>query len=242
MRFARRAGFEPDAWQSEVLRSEAKRQILLASRQSGKSSTTALLLLWTALYKPKSLSLAISPSLRQSVELLRKVKDFLNALPDASGIDGESTLRLEFENGSRVVALPGSERTVRGYSAVDLLVCDEAARCDDALWYSVSPMLAVSQGKAILLSTPFGRRGFYHSTWMEGGPEWERTKVTAAECPRIAPAWLEQERQQIGDFWFTQEYECSFNDDVSAVFRYEDIMAAMSNSIEPHWGIADALR
>ncbi len=241
VRFARRCGFLPDSWQAAVMRSSASRQILLASRQSGKSSTTALLLLWTALYKQNSLALAVSPSQRQSIELLRKVRDFLNLLPDASEVDGESTLRLEFANGSRIIALPGSERTVRGYSAVDLLVCDEAARCEDALWYSVSPMLAVSQGKAILLSTPFGRRGFYHSTWMEGGPEWERTKVTAAECPRIAPAWLEKERQQIGEFWFTQEYECSFNDDVSAVFRYEDILAAADGNITPDWSIGNAL-
>lgn len=238
---ARRCGFTPDAWQAGVMRSTAQRQILLASRQSGKSSTTALLLLWTALYKPKSLSLAVSPSLRQSVELLRKVKDFLSALPYAVGVEGESTLRLAFENGSRVIALPGSERTVRGYSAVDLLVCDEAARCEDSLWFSLSPMLAISRGKVILLSTPFGRRGFFFSLWTEGGEAWQRTLVTAKECPRIDPLWLEQERKQIGEWWFEQEYFCEWKDDVSAVFRHEDIMAAVDSGITPDWSIGDAL-
>jgi hypothetical protein len=131
---------------------------------------------------------------------------------------------------------------VRGYSGVDLLICDEAARVPDELYQAVRPMIAVSQGRIVLLSSPFGRRGFYHDVGENGGPAWHRTKITAYDCPRISREWLEQERKQIGDFWFTQEYECSFNDDVSAVFRYEDIMAAMSHDIEPQWSIANALR
>jgi len=48
VRFAMRAGITPDAWQADVLRSPAKRLLLNCARQSGKSTTTALLALHQA--------------------------------------------------------------------------------------------------------------------------------------------------------------------------------------------------
>jgi hypothetical protein len=62
-----------DEWQRQVLRSKAKRRLLLASRQSGKSQTCAILALHKALYSPGSLVLCIAPALRQSTELTHKV-------------------------------------------------------------------------------------------------------------------------------------------------------------------------
>ncbi|MDQ3255391.1 MAG: terminase family protein [Acidobacteriota bacterium] len=170
------------------------------------------------------------------------MKDALASLPFDVPLASESALELEFSNGSRIVALPGKEATIRGFSGVSLLVVDEASRVSDELYNAIRPMLAVSGGDILLLSTPFGKRGFFFREWSEGGAAWHRTKVTAYDCPRIPRAWLEEERQQIGDFWFEQEYLCEFKDDVSAVFRYEDIQDAMVNTIEPQWSIADALR
>ncbi len=241
--FARRSiGVPPDPWQAAMLRSAARQLIMLCSRQSGKSTVAAILALHEAIHKPSALVLLLSPSLRQSQELFRKVKDSHNALPSVVPVEQESALQLTFENQSRIVALPGKESTIRGFSGVSLLIVDEASRVDDALYQAVRPMLAVSQGRIVLLSTPFARRGFFHDVWENGGPAWQRTRVTAFECPRISREWLEEERKQIGSHWYSQEYDCMFLDDVSAVFRYEDIMASMNNSIEPHWGIADALR
>ena len=71
--FSRAIGIDPDPWQSEVLRSENKRLLLNCCRQSGKSITTSTKALHTALYKPQSLTLIASPSLRQSQELFRKI-------------------------------------------------------------------------------------------------------------------------------------------------------------------------
>ena len=76
-----------------------------------------------------------------------------------------SAMRAEFANGSRVIALPGKEATVRGYSGVDLLVIDEAARVADELYYSVRPMLTVSGGRLVALTTPWGKRGWFFETW-----------------------------------------------------------------------------
>jgi hypothetical protein len=234
---AERVGLTPDAWQADLLKSEARQMILLCSRQSGKSTVSSLLALHAALYHPLALILLLSPSLRQSQELFRKVKDSYNALA-ASAVTAreESSLRMEFSNGSRIVALPGKEETIRGFSGVALLIVDEAARVSDALYQAVRPMLAVSGGRIVLLSTPFSKRGFFHHEWTEGGADWHRTKVTAHDCPRISREWLARERKQIGEWWYMQEYEVAFVESVDSVFAYDIIMRALDADVKPLFG------
>jgi phage FluMu gp28-like protein len=146
--------------------------------------------------------------------------------------EAESALRLELANGSRIVSLPGQESTIRGFSGVRLLVVDESARVEDELYYSVRPMLAVSGGRLVALSTPFGKRGWFFESWQkENG--WLKVKVTASECPRISREFLEQERQTLGERWFRQEYECSFEENADAVFPHEVIQRAVSHEVRP---------
>ena len=237
MRFARRAGLEPDPWQADLLRSDARQTILNCSRQSGKSTTTALLAAHEAEYRPGSLILVLSPSLRQSQELFKKVRDVRLALGDeACPVAEESALRIELANGSRLVCLPGTEATIRGFSRVRLLVVDEASRVSDDLYQSIRPMLAVSAGRIVLLSTPFGARGFFHHEWTEGGPSWQRVQVKAADCPRISPQWLQAERGLIGEWWYRQEYECEFVSTLDQVFGYELVTEAVNPDIAPLFG------
>ncbi len=228
--------FRADAWQRTVLTSTAHQIILLVTRQGGKSTVSAIRALHRALYTPASLVLLLAPSYRQSKELFRKVKDALAALPFPAPLTSESSLEMEFTNGSRIVALPGKEETIRGFSGVALLVVDEASRVPDGLYQAVRPMLAVSGGEIVLLSTPFGKRGFFHHEWAAGGARWHRAKVTAYDCPRITAEWLEEERMQIGDFWFEQEYLCKFVESVDSVFRYEDIQRALDPKVTPLFG------
>ncbi len=163
----------------------------------------------------------------------RKVKQAHLALSHSPvAVTRETELQLEFANNSRVVILPGKEQTIRGYSGVALLVVDEAARVPDELYQSVRPMLAVSGGRLVLLSTPFGKRGFFHHEWTEG-IGWERITVTASQIPRIPVDWLEQERRTIGDWWYRQEYMCEFVETADSVFAYDDVMDAVSSDIQP---------
>jgi hypothetical protein len=58
-------------------------------------------------------------------------------------------------------------------------------------------------------------------------------KITARECPRIPANFLAEERRALGEHWYRQEYECSFEDTVAAVFAYADIQAALSSQVQP---------
>jgi hypothetical protein len=222
-----------DDWQRAALTSASDRQLWLCGRQTGKSSTAARLALWTALSQPPALVLLLARALRQSQEGFRKVLDAYNATGGRCPAEAESALRLELTNGSRIIALPGKEDTIRSYSGVSLLVIDEASRVPDPLYYAVRPMLAVSGGRLVCLSTPWGKRGFFYQEWTEGGPRWERTKITAAQCLRIPRSFLEEERATMPERLYRQEYGCSFEDTEDAVFSSEDIEAAMSHDVEP---------
>ena len=228
---AREVGLEPDPWQAQVLRSGAPRMLLNCCRQSGKSTVTAVLATHTALYEPGALILLLSPSLRQSQELFRKCLGVYRTLDRPVPPEAESALRLELENGSRIVSAPGKEGTVRGFSGVRLLIVDEASRVPDELYFSIRPMLAVSGGRLIALSTPFGNRGWWYEAW-DQGEGWERYEVPATACPRISPEFLAEEERALGQWWFEQEYLCRFLDAETQAFRREDIDRAFREEVE----------
>jgi len=229
-RVAVEMGLATDPWQARFLRSPDRRTLLNCSRQSGKSTVTALLAAHTALYDPGALVLLLSPTQRQSHELFRKALDAYQAIPTAVPITQESALRLELSNGSRIVALPGKETTVRGFSGVRLLAVDEAARVPDALYYSVRPMLAVSGGRLVALSTPFGTRGWWYEAW-RSDEAWERYEVPAEDCPRISQEFLDEERRSMGEWWFQQEYQCEFLDAETQPFGREDVERAFEEEV-----------
>jgi len=234
VRLMAKAGMVADPWQRSVLRTGAQQVIMLASRQSGKSSVSSVLAIHQAVYQPDSLVLVLSPSLRQSQELYRKTRAIYAALGgEVPKPAEESALRLELSNGSRVISLPGKESTVRGFSGASLLLVDEASRVPDALYMAIRPMVAVSGGRIALLSTPFGRRGFFHHEWTEGGDDWHRAMVTAFDCPRIGRGWLARERARVGEWWFRQEFLVEFVDTDDQVFSSADIAAALTADVSP---------
>jgi hypothetical protein len=235
--FAKKLGIVPDGWQEDLLRSTSDRVLLNCCRQSGKSTMSGLIALHRALYHPGSLILCLAPALRQSQELFGKVLGFYKDLGRPIPAQAERKLSLELENGSRIVTLPGTEKTIRGFSGAALLMVDEASRVDDGLYFAVRPMLAVSDGSLIMLSTPAGRRGVFFEEWTEG-KGWGRYQVPAAECPRIPQSFLEEERASLPARIYHQEYECSFENVEDAVFSYEDVAGAMSEAVTPLFGEA----
>lgn len=233
--FARRLGIELDPWQVAAVRATEPRVALRCSRQAGKSTVASVLALHTAIFEPGALVLIAAPSQRQSVELFRTIIRHYRALSRPVPAESENTLSLVLENGSRIVSLPGDERTVRGYSAARLIIVDEAARVGDDFYAGVSPMLAVSGGRLIALSTPFGARGwFWRAATSERG--WRVFKVTADQVPRISREFLAREREALGDWVFRQEYDVEFVEAAGSFFDAGDIAALEDASVSPLFG------
>jgi len=231
--FARlKLGFEPDEKQAAVLRSTAQRGILNCSRQWGKSTVAAARAVHRAWFRPESLVLVASPGERQSAEFLRKAEAMVRRLDVTPRGDGDNAISIAFPNGSRIVGLPGTEGTVRGFSAVSMLLIDEAARVEDAMYMALRPMLAVGSGDLWMMSTPCGRRGFFYETWRHE-KHWEKFSVPATECPRIDRAFLEEERGAMGPLWFAQEYLCEFVDNGTTLFDRDLVEAMVDESVEP---------
>jgi hypothetical protein len=238
LQFAASIGIVPDPWQERLLRSEAPRVLLNCARQSGKSTMAAILALHQALCWPRSLVLILAPAERQAKELFTKVASAYRALGHVIPADSYRKLGMELSNGSRIEALPGTEKTIRGFSGVDLLLVDEASRVADELYYAVRPMLAVSGGRLLMMSTPYGRRGVFYEEWTGAGA-WERYEIPAGDCPRISEEFLEEERRALPRRVFRQEYLCSFEETDDQVFAHADVEAAISEEVTPLFGVAN---
>jgi hypothetical protein len=222
-----------DPKQQQILTSPQKRIIVNCHRQWGKSTISSLLCLHRAIFYPKSLCLLVAPSLRQSSENFRKVLDSLD-LTNGLDLQEDTKLSLVLANGSRILALPGSQKTIRGFSAPDLIVVDEDAQAEDELYGALLPMLTSNPaGRIILASTPWGRRGHFYQIWTQGGPEWLKIKVIAPDNPRLDPAILEEARNgPNGALWFQQEYMGEFVSDEFNIFDEDRINKALSSDFE----------
>ncbi len=220
-------GFQPDPWQADLLRSRSRKIILNCSRQSGKSTVCAALGLHESIYRRPSFGLVIAPTQDQSSELMMKFDEFRAAVELPSDyLSTDTKLAVKFANGNRFVARPGSEKSARSFSAVTLLLEDEAARVADALYNSVRPMLAVSNGRHILMSTPFGKQNHFFKIWDEQRDLWEWFEIPAEMCPRITKEFLEEEQRT--NPWFEQEYHCVFMESEGSIFS-SDLFRSLAN-------------
>jgi hypothetical protein len=209
-----------DDWQRIVIDGKEKRVLLNCCRQSGKTTLVSLMAVWTALFIPKSITVIVSPSMRQSTETFKKCAEYLRECKGEIKLLEDSKSQCTLQNGSRIVSLPGSEGTVRGYSKVTLLILDEACRIPDDIIAAVKPFLATGNGALVALSTPFGRRGWFWEQWAGVG-EYLRIELDAYKCPRISEKFLEQERKTMSLAQFRQEYLCSFEDEENQLFPAE---------------------
>ncbi len=226
-------GFEPDAIQRRVLNSTMRRGILNCSRQWGKSTTVAAKAVHQACTKAGSTTIVVSPTGRQSGEFVRKAAAFLRKMDVRRRGDGDNGISLVLSNESRIVGLPAKEATIRGFSAVSLLLIDEASRVSDEVYMAIRPMVAMSGGALWMMSTPFGKRGFFYDTWAGREAGWERVKVTAEDCPRIPREFLEHERATMGERWFRQEYMCEFVDVTSTLFDRDLVESLITDEVAP---------
>lgn len=181
----------------------------MTCRQSGKTTTAGIDSAVEALTSPGALILFLSRTERQSeigLESARRAVYAAGEIPT-----DESMLRLKLANGSQIIALPGGdEHSIRGFPGVRLLNIDEASFTSDLLYWSASPMIAVSGGLITALGTAWTRQGWFYSAIFGDDPAWERTIVTADDVPRLwtDPDFLPSELRSMGEDVYRREYYC----------------------------------
>ena len=238
---ARRVGFEPLGWQVEALESEADRMLFNCTRQGGKSTVSAILALYNALYSPGSATLIIAEGERQSKNLLKTIRARYSMLRIGERPIYESRTELQLPSGSFITALPGTSGASRSFAEVSLLILDECARIPTEAIDAASPTQSTAVNpRLIALSTPFGRRGSFWEWWDSGGDEWERYEAHWDQCSWISPEFVAHERARMSEAQFRQEYECSFEDVEQSAFSYSDIEAAFQHDYKG-WDIPGAL-
>jgi Terminase large subunit, T4likevirus-type, N-terminal len=229
-----RLGIAFDSTQDRFLRSTSKRSVLNCHRQWGKSTVMAARSLHRMIYRAPWFVVAISPSGRQSAELLRKLTGFASLIGVEGRSDGDNQISFMLAGGSRFVGLPAAEGRMRGFSSVNDLLIDEASRVTDEIYLAARPFVAASDGDLTLVSTPFGKRGFfYRAAAGDDAGRWDRVRVTAEESGRFAAEFLEEERSELGDRWYLQEYGCEFTDTSGSIFPHDVILSALQNDVEP---------
>ena len=237
------------SWQRRLIDDCSRFRVVLKSRAVGGSFTIALEALTQSLLHDNSTALVVSYSLRQSVEVFRKMRSLVSSLRRVRISEGgavyvldtvvrESGSYLELGNGSRVVSLPNNPDAIRGYRA-DFVYVDEAGmfRDDSGLKAAVMLTTAARNGRVTLVSTPKGKRGWFYEAYkdaMEKGT-WSLHRIHYSMAPHISREDVEALRKTLNPLEWAQEMELEFLDEENAAFPYEVILSCVSDyTPKPH--------
>lgn len=233
---------ELDQWQREILETikTGKNIALRSGRQVGKSTIIAIGAGEFAINNSRKTIMIIAATERQAGLLFEKV---LNYLADnyraniKTGKDRPTKTRIKLRNGSIIYCLPCGESGygIRGYT-IDMLIADEAAFIPSEVFDAVTPMLATTHGSIILLSTPFGREGFFPDCFKEGS-NFSTFHISSEDCPRVDKEFLAREKQTKTKRVYAQEYLGEFVDELMQFFPDDLIHSCQKLRAEDHKGI-----
>jgi len=221
-------------YQEKVLTDKSKRIAVRMSRQAGKTTTIAVRAIWHAATHPRTLSLIVAPSLRQSMILMDRIQGFLYGM---KGKDRRALISkiqrtvIWFKNGSQMVALPCSPNLLRGYTAHQVLA-DEAAffRDDEIIFYNVLyPMLATTNGTLIASSTPWATKSVFYQMCKDEklADVWSRHHVTwrdVVAAGLMTQEFIDEMRRVSPPERFIREFDAEFSEDVDA-YLPQDLIA-----------------
>lgn len=230
--------FAPKEYQASLLRDEKKRIVVRWCRQAGKTTCIALRAVWFAIVHPKTLTLIVAPSLRQSIIMRDRIQDFLMVLSKENRrrlVEKLQRTTVQFKNGSRIVALPNSPQLLRGYTASQV-ICDEAAffHDDDLVFYNVLyPMLATTDGVLIASSTPWSKDSvFYHMCQSEEFSKHVTTCEDVVKTGLIKSSFIDEMRAQLPFERFQREFETEFVEDADAWLTQSLIVSCIDSTLQ----------
>lgn len=201
---------------------------LVASRQIGKSETLLRFAKAFAMWIPEQEIVIASAGDRQAKEILRKINRAVKRSPIKIGLRAENARELEFTNGSRIISIPNNPDTSRGYTP-HLLLVDEADFIKDWEDFQAAmfPSGVAVGGKIVCSGTFFGKRQLYK---FSEDPEWHGIRLPYTVA---VPAGIEQQRHNLSEDRFAQEFDCEPRDTVGTLFPYELISGCANGTEEP---------
>lgn len=230
-------GEEPFEYQEDFMDHDSLRKAFVSGRRVGKSRTAAWLALWKAVTFPGAEVLVTAKAQRQSMELFNQIQTEMRTSEigdDEWGVVRSTRTEINFDNGSRIIALPVGRdgSNIRGYGSQDnLIIVDEAAFINDNIFQEVlSPMLAVGSGTFVLLSTPFGKKGFLYERFND--PEWYTMQVPTSANPLIDDEFIEEQRKNLTTTQFKQEILGQFVESADSFFTREELMRCGKESVD----------
>ncbi len=229
-------GVKPFLYQARLLEDNNKRIVACMGRQTGKTTTIAMKALFFAETNPDVTVLITSPSLRQSMIMFDCIVTFVYSTSYLRNRVVRSTRTLiQFENGSRIIALPCSENLLRGYSA-HMCIMDEASFMpEEVIAQIIFPMLSTTDGYAIFLSTPWGKDHFFYRAFMN--PVYSVHKVRSEECPLIKPEFLDEMKANMTREAYLMEYEAEFVEALNSYFPQNLIRRCIDSSLEFYYSL-----
>ena len=200
------------------------RSIVLASRQTGKTTTYTVFVLWYATLFPEKKIMICANKLQTAIEVMDRIRVGYEYLPKfiKPGITVYNKQEISFANKSTIRAFATSSSASRGFSA-QCVIIDEVAfipkNVIDEFFASVMPVVSSAKNsKAILVSTPNGTSGLYYDLWQQANsPEraknkegWSPFRIDWFEVPGRTPEWKEKQIASIGIERWNQEFGNEF--------------------------------
>ncbi len=207
-----------DPWQKKVL--ETKGNIVLRStRQGGKSTVISILAAEEAIKNPNFFILIGAYVVDQAQFIFRKIHEYILAKYPKS-LDKKHRVTLNFmqlKNGSKILCRPVGDtgEGMRGPTA-NIVIVDEAAFVPERAWSAITPIISVTKGRMILLSTPKNKKGYFYDSFSD--ESYTKFHIKATDCPRHTEEFLKREAERMTKMQFACEYLAEFMDEYMALF------------------------
>jgi hypothetical protein len=206
--------------------------IVLACRQSGKSISSVVYLLWYACFHSEKTIAVLANKGSTAREMLARVTLALENLPFflQPGCKALNKGSIEFSNNSRIIAAATSGSSIRGMS-VNLLFLDEFAFVERAAEFYTSTYPVVSAGKdtkVIITSTANGIGNTFHKVWegaVQGTNEYKPFTVNWWDVPGRDEEWKKQTISNTSQLQFDQEFGNTFFGTGDTLINAETLLA-----------------
>jgi len=225
--------FEPYDYQEDLLIKFAENRfnIVLASRQSGKTSTVAIYALWYSIFHEDKNIGIVSNKESSAKMILGRLKRMYECLPVflKPGVQEYSKTFITFDNRTRILISATSPDAFRGES-INLLICDELAfvpnNIAEEFWAANYPTISASkEAKVIIISTPQGLFNLYHRIYSQseaGMNSFAHTRIGWEQVPGRDEKWAKEQVKNLGMVKFNQEFNCITGDTYIDVYDTEE--------------------